>query len=81
MKNLPKKIYLQIDADGEVPEDFKELEGVTWCNERIYPTDVEFILNERIFSSDDEKICDCIYPIVRDIYPQEYCGDCGKKIP
>ena len=42
--------------------------------------DVE-ILNGRIFSSDDEKICDCIYPIIRDIYPQEYCGDCGKKIP
>lgn len=38
-------------------------------------------LNGRIFSSDDEKICDCIYPIIRDIYPQEYCGDCGKKIP
>lgn len=29
MKNLPKKIFLQIDADGETPEDFKELEGIT----------------------------------------------------
>lgn len=46
MKNLPIRIYLQIDADGETPEDFKELEGVTWCSERIYPTDVEYILNE-----------------------------------
>ena len=31
IKNLPKKIYLQIDADGETPKDFNELVGVTWC--------------------------------------------------
>lgn len=42
MKNLPEKIYLQVDADGETPEDFNELKGVTWCAERINKTDIEY---------------------------------------
>jgi hypothetical protein len=42
MKNIPKKIYLQIDADGETPEDFKELVGVSWSDERINENDLEF---------------------------------------
>ena len=44
MKNLPEKIYLQIDADGETPEDFDELDGVTWCEERINDNDIEYIV-------------------------------------
>lgn len=44
MKNLPEKIYLQIDADGETPEDFNELDGVTWCPEKIHDNDVEYVL-------------------------------------
>lgn len=44
MKNLPKKIYLQIDADGETPEDFKELHGVSWCEDKINDNDCEYLL-------------------------------------
>jgi hypothetical protein len=43
MKNIPPKIYLQVDADGETPEDFKELE-VTWATNRIFKTDIEYVL-------------------------------------
>ena len=43
MKNIPPKIYLQVDADGETPEDFKELE-VTWATGRIFKTDIEYVL-------------------------------------
>lgn len=43
MKNVPAKIYLQIDADGETPENFKELEGITWCSEKINQNDIEYI--------------------------------------
>lgn len=46
MKNIPKVIYLQIDADGETPDDFNELVGVSWCSEKVNPNDIEFILNE-----------------------------------
>lgn len=48
MKNIPKKIYLQIDEDGETPEDFKELSDVTWCEDRINDSDLEYILNDNI---------------------------------
>jgi hypothetical protein len=41
MKNIPEKIYLQIDADGETPEDFNGLE-VTWSTDRINENDLEY---------------------------------------
>ena len=50
IKNIPDKIYLQLgldnEADGE--QDFNDLfksGGVTWCNERIYNSDIEFNLH------------------------------------
>jgi hypothetical protein len=42
MKNIPDKIYLQIDADGEVPEDFNELQ-VTWAASKVHNTDLEYV--------------------------------------
>ena len=44
MKNLPERIYLQVDPDNENPEDFNELFGVTWCTERINKSDIEYVL-------------------------------------
>jgi hypothetical protein len=44
MKNVPDKIYLQIDADGETPEDFSELAGVSWCADKINDNDIEYVL-------------------------------------
>lgn len=78
MKNLPDRIYLQIDADGETPEDFKELGGVTWCTERIYPTDIEYILNGEIRESCGE-FCNCQNPsIYVSVTGQTLCANCGK---
>ncbi len=42
MKNIPKKIYLQIDDDGETPEDFSELYEVSWCADKINKNDIEY---------------------------------------
>lgn len=42
MKNIPPEIFLQIDADGETPEDFKDLQ-VTWCVDRIYENDLRYV--------------------------------------
>lgn len=47
MKNVPQLIYLQVDADGEMPEDFSQLAGVTWSCERIHETDLVFELKPR----------------------------------
>jgi len=43
VKNIPKRIYLQVDPENEKPEDFKELIEVTWCEDRINTTDIEYI--------------------------------------
>ena len=44
MKNIPKRIYLQIDPENEKPEDFVELDEVTWCEDRINKNDIEYKL-------------------------------------
>lgn len=44
MQNIPQKIFLQVDADGEdlTNVDFKELE-VTWSSDKIHDTDIPYI--------------------------------------
>jgi hypothetical protein len=42
MKNQPTKIYLNIGADGEC-QDFEELVGVSWCEDRINDDDLCYI--------------------------------------
>lgn len=42
MKNIPNKIHLVLGADGGA-EDFKTLQDVTWCSDKIYYDDLEFI--------------------------------------
>lgn len=49
MKNLPNKIYLQVGemtADEIREADFDELSEVTWCKEKVSPTDIEFIRSD-----------------------------------
>ena len=42
MKNIPEKIYLQIGEECDV-EDYEELDGVTFCGEKIFSNDIEYI--------------------------------------
>lgn len=45
MKNVPKKIYLNIDDDASETSDFNGLfsEAVTWSEDRVNDSDVEFV--------------------------------------
>lgn len=44
MKNIPRRIFLQVgDLEGDI-EEFDGLYEVTWSAERIYDTDIEYIL-------------------------------------
>ena len=48
MKNIPKRIYLQIGdlTDEEKRElDFNELSEVCWSSEKIFDSDIELIYN------------------------------------
>lgn len=53
IKNLPKKIYLQIgDIDANNGVDFDELTGVTWCADKINDNDIEYQLVEKIIKKE-----------------------------
>jgi hypothetical protein len=74
MKNIPKKIYLQIDSDGETPEDFNELHGVSWADERINDNDIEYVL----VNAENEckkEVC----KTQNHSKELEYCSYCGKS--
>jgi len=43
MKNVPEKIYLQVDADGETPDEFNEL-AISWCSNKVHDNDIEYLL-------------------------------------
>lgn len=62
MKNIPEKIYLQVDADGELPEDFNECHEVSWCADNIYETDlVYYLANNHMENKTAEEAADQIY--------------------
>ena len=44
MKNIPNRIYLQVGYLDDRNIDFAELRDVTLSAERIYDTDIEYIL-------------------------------------
>ena len=56
MKNQPNKIFLQIDLAnyGETCEDFKELVGVSWCEDRINDDDLEYISVSSVLAQIDK---------------------------
>ena len=44
MNNIPKRIFLQVGDLEDKNIDFDELRDVTWSADRIYDTDIEYIL-------------------------------------
>lgn len=47
MENQPSKIFLQIDADGETPDDFKGLK-VSWADEQINDNDLVYYSEDEV---------------------------------
>jgi len=49
MKNIPKKIYLQIGEDADIAEDFSELskDDITWNDKQIFDNDIEYTCNKQ----------------------------------
>ena len=74
MKNLPKKIYLQVIDDSvqdiEDVKDFNELTEVSWCATRINKSDLEYILIE----APDE-----IRDVMDNKGKKEFCPKCNKN--
>jgi hypothetical protein len=53
IKNIPKKIYLQVGDIQDETVNFNELAGngeetgITWCDEKIHDNDIEYCLNDK----------------------------------
>nr|DAT13029.1 MAG TPA: hypothetical protein [Caudoviricetes sp.] len=44
MKNIPKRIFLNLgDIEDLGVKDFKELSDITWSEERVFDSDIEYI--------------------------------------
>ena len=43
---IPQRIYLQIDSECESDNTYLWHEGVTWCQDKINETDVEYVLKQ-----------------------------------
>lgn len=42
MKNIPEKVWLQVNPVHEDVKDFNELHGITWHKEKVFFTDIEY---------------------------------------
>ena len=85
MKNLPKKIYLQIGGSDVTIDksttDWNDLfhGAITWADHRIYDNDIEFILSDVVGRSKQLCECKCEYPIIR-TGVTEYCSICQLEV-
>lgn len=55
MKNKPKRIYLQVGEDNG-DEDFNGLSEVTWSKDRVYDSDIEYVLSDEYLEENLRKI-------------------------
>ena len=72
MKNIPEKIYLQVDADGETPDEFNEL-AVSWCSNKVHDNDIEYLLTNAVKQEGACGKCE----MLGDAAP---CDECFYKI-
>ena len=44
MKNIPKRIFLNLgEIEHSGVKDFNELSDITWSEERVFDSDIEYI--------------------------------------
>ncbi len=55
MKNIPQKIYLQVDDEAIDCEDFKELSETSWCTDKINNSDIKYV-SQSVFKKSQDKI-------------------------
>ena len=76
MKNIPEKIYLQVGdlTPDEVSEiDFTDLGEVSWCTDRIYDSDIEFVLSDVVVSEQEPPCTGCGRIILTE---EDQCSGC-----
>nr|DAJ39486.1 MAG TPA: hypothetical protein [Caudoviricetes sp.] len=44
MKNIPQRIFLNLgEIENSGVKDFKELSDITWSEDRVFDSDIEYI--------------------------------------
>lgn len=56
MKNIPSKIFLQVGEDVDNQDDFRDLGEVTWCEDMIFDTDIEYTRHIASYSELSELV-------------------------
>ena len=78
MKNIPRKIYLQIGEDAELAADFNELsrEDITWCEDKINDNDIEYTRIAR----KEQRAKEAPVELFEKLWQQESKGELFKGI-
>lgn len=59
IKNAPEKIYLVLGDDDFSDCDFKELRNISWCSDKIYDHDIEYLLASSV-AKKQKKLLDAL---------------------
>lgn len=75
MKNIPERIFLHLGDPDDLGDcdDFNELGGVSWSDERINDNDVEYVRREQI-TPQKCNVCG-----TKEVITDGYCNVCGGK--
>ena len=71
MKNIPKKIYLQVDPNKEEPEDYNKLEEVTFSEDKTNENDIKY------YHAD--LVQDIVNFFAQNYIPKKYIEDLMEK--
>ena len=81
LKNIPDKIYIQIGDDiteiaGEY--DFNDLVGVSWCQNQIHKTDLEYVSKKEFYKKLSSKLENIKHGTTLTL--DEYIAEVRKKV-
>jgi hypothetical protein len=90
MTNIPKTIYLQIGEDCPMDdgENFNDLSEVSWCRDKIFENDIEYVLKDELITRIKELILEACYAgfnqahyshMHPEICPPKECESAGKE--
>lgn len=71
----PENIFLQVDPDGESACDW--IDGVTWCEDRLNETDIEYV---KLSKNENKSDTDCGFCENSRQTGYIYCPWCGNNI-
>lgn len=63
MTNIPKTIYLQIgdECPTDDGEDFNKLYGVSWCADKIFENDIEYVSKDVLVELIKKRVLEAYY--------------------